>query len=129
MEYVQLAREAVADSMKLVEARMSMIERIDKHPLSWPVATEYQKLKRARTDDAEDDKIFAAAEKKVKEERKAKNDEAKSKAQTKQRVTFQSRQSLGGPGNVECHFLDPASICLLCWFQVRYYYETRFSIL
>ena len=105
MEDVELAREAVTDSMKLVEARMFMIERIDKHPLSWPVATEYQKLKRARTDDLEDNKFFAPAEKKVKEERKAKNDEAKSKGQTKQRITFQSRQSLGGPGNVKWYLL------------------------
>ena len=117
MEDVDLAREAVADSMKLVEARMSMIERIDKHPLSWPVATEYQKLKRARSDDSEDDKIFAAAEKKVKDERKAKNDEAKSKTQTKQRITFQSRQSFGGSGNVNRYLLQSASFCLLCWFR------------
>ena len=41
MEDVNLAREAMAAALKLVDARMAMVEKVDKHPLSWPVATEY----------------------------------------------------------------------------------------
>ena len=67
IEDVTLAKEALDRATALIDARMNMIEKVDNHPLSWPVATEYQKLKRARTDD-EDDKLFAAAEKKVKDE-------------------------------------------------------------
>ena len=93
-EDVTLAKESLERATALIDARMNMIEKVDNHPLSWPVATEFQKLKRAKTDD-EDDKLFAAAEKKVKEERKAKNDEAKLKAQTagRQRLNFASRPS------------------------------------
>ena len=70
------------------------LEKVDRHPLFWPVFTQFQKLKRAQIDD-EDDKLFAAAEKRVKpllkEERKAKNDEAKFKAQTAGRQRINSR--------------------------------------
>ena len=92
VEDITLAKEALERATSLIDARMSMIEKVDNHPLSWPVATEFQKLKRARTDD-EDDKLFAAAEKKVKDERKAKNEEAKLKAQTagRQRLNFAQR--------------------------------------
>ena len=94
MEDITLAKEALERATSLIDTRMNMIEKIDTHPLSWPVATEFQKLKRARADD-EDDKLFAAAEKKVKEQRKAKNDEAKLKAQTagRQRMNFTQRPS------------------------------------
>jgi len=94
MEDITLAKEALERATSLIDTRMNMIEKIDTHPLSWPVATEFQKLKRARADD-EDDKLFAAAEKKVKEQRKAKNDEAKLKAQTagRQRMNFMQRPS------------------------------------
>ena len=94
MEDVNLAKEALDRATSLIDARMKMIERVDSHPLSWPVATEYQKLKRAKTDD-EDDKLFAAAEKKVKDERKVKNDEAKLKAQNagRQRMNLTQRPS------------------------------------
>ena len=83
-----LAKDSIADSLKLVEARMNMIERIDKHPLSWPVATEYQKLKRMKAGNAEDDKLFSLAEKKVKEDKKSRNDEAQAKSTEKQRLSF-----------------------------------------
>ena len=105
MEDINLAREAMTEALKLVDARMAMVEKVDKHPLSWPVATEYQELKRARSDDAEDDKLFAAAEKKVKEDRQSRSDEAKAKASTygRQRLSLQSRPSTsyGRPGKVE----------------------------
>ena len=74
------ARSHVLTS-SLIDAQNIMIEKVNNNPLSWAVATKFQKLKRARTDD-EDDKLFAAAEKKLKDERKAKKDEAKLKAQT-----------------------------------------------
>ena len=92
VEDITLAKEALERATSLIDARMNMIEKVDSHPLSWPVATEFQKMKRAKTDD-EDDKLFAAAEKKVKEERKAKNDEAKIKAQAagRQRINFAHR--------------------------------------
>ena len=73
---------------------MTMIEKIDKHPLSWPVATEYQRLKRARTDNSEEDKLFALAEKKVQEDRKVRNDEAKAKAAARQRVFLQPKSQM-----------------------------------
>ena len=95
---VNLAKEALDNAMKLIDSRMSMsyVERIDDHPLSWPVATEYQKMKRAQSD-GEDDKIFAAAEKKVKEERTKKSDEAKQRqiAVGKQRMNFVPKASYG----------------------------------
>jgi hypothetical protein len=34
-----IATDAVEEATKLVTTRMAMIEKIDKHPLSWPVAT------------------------------------------------------------------------------------------
>ena len=43
------ARNALAETFKFVDNRMTMIERNDKHLLSWPVATEFQRLKRAKT--------------------------------------------------------------------------------
>ena len=89
-EDVLLAKESTDEALKLVDARMAMIEKIDKHPLSWPVATEYQKLKRSREEDTEDAKLFALAEKKVKEYKKIKNDEAKEKS-ARQKVVFQPR--------------------------------------
>ena len=92
VEDVNLAKESLAKALQLIESRMTMIEKVDAHPLSWPVATEFQKMKRARTED-EDDKIFAAAEKKVKEDRKQKNEEArvKSQATNKQKINFMPR--------------------------------------
>ncbi len=42
---------------------MAKIKRINAHPLSWPVATDYQILKRAKTGNQQ-------AEKKVSDERK-----------------------------------------------------------
>ena len=59
------ARDALGEAILQVDSRMSMIERIDAHPLSWPVATEFQKMKRARPADQEDEKLFQEAEKKV----------------------------------------------------------------
>jgi hypothetical protein len=53
-----IARDAVDEAAKKVTTRMSMIEKIDKHPLSWPVATKFQRLKRAKPEDDEDDKLF-----------------------------------------------------------------------
>ena len=79
---------------------MTMIEKIDKHPLSWPVATEYQRLKRARTDNSEEDKLFALAEKKVQEDRKVRNDEAKAKAAARQRVFLQPKNQMRRIGKV-----------------------------
>ena len=70
---------------------MDMIEKIDRHPLSWPVATEYQKLKRAKPEDTEDAKLFALAEKNVKEFKKARNDKAKGKSVVRQKIVFQPR--------------------------------------
>ena len=95
VEDITLAKEALEKAATLIEGRMSMIEKVDAHPLSWPVATEFQKMKRARVDN-EDDKLFAAAEKKVKEDRKVKNEEARSKAQTtgKQRMNFMQKPSM-----------------------------------
>ena len=103
VEDVNLAKESLEKVDKMIESRMSMIEKVDTHPLSWPVATEFQKMKRARCE-GEDDKLFAAAEKKVKEDRKTKNDEAKLKTQTgsKQKLSFMQRpsQPQGRFGNV-----------------------------
>ena len=70
------ARDALAETFKFVDDRMAMIERIDKHPLSWPVATEFQRLKRAKTGDAEDEKLFQQAEKKVEADRKKREETA-----------------------------------------------------
>ena len=99
-EDVILAKEAVAESLKLIDARMDMIEKIDSHPLSWSVATEYQKMKRARPEDTEDAKLFALAEKKVKEQKRAKLDEAKAKSTFRQRVALPSRNATPRFGNV-----------------------------
>jgi hypothetical protein len=74
-----VAKESVDKAAELVRARMEMIEKIDKHPLSWPVATEFQKLKRAKPKDDGDDKLFQQAEKKVLNERKKREDEQKAK--------------------------------------------------
>ena len=100
-EDVLLAKKAVNDAVKLVDARMQMIERIDKHPLSWPVAAEFQKLKRAKTGDAEDEKLFAAAEKKVKEAKMAKSAENRPKWNPKQRVALASRPTAPRNGEVK----------------------------
>ena len=97
IEDVNLAKDALGNALKLIESRMAMIERIDAHPLSWPVATQYQKMKRAKVDD-EDDKIFAAAEKKVKDEKKAKSDEAKQRQTGKQKLNFVSKSAYGRYG-------------------------------
>ena len=70
------ARDALAETFKFVDDRMTMIERIDKHPLSWPVATEFQQLKRAKTGDAEDKKLCQQAEKKVEADRKKREETA-----------------------------------------------------
>ena len=67
---ITIGRDEIGATVKLVENRMAMIERIDAHPLSWPVATEYQRLKRVKTGDHEDEKLFQQAEKKVSDERK-----------------------------------------------------------
>jgi hypothetical protein len=75
-----VARDSVQEASKMVTTRMDMIEKIDKHPLSWPVATEFQKLKRAKPEDDEEDKLFQQAEKKVMSERKRRDDESKTKA-------------------------------------------------
>ena len=103
VEDVNLARESLEKVTNMIELRMTMIEKVDVHPLSWPVATEFQKMKRARCE-GEDDKLFAAAEKKVKEDRKSKNDEAmlKTQATGKQRINFVQKSSLsqGSFGNV-----------------------------
>ena len=85
--------------MKLVESQMEMIERIDKHPLSWPVATEFQKLKRMKPGNAEDDKLFSLAEKKVKEDKKLRNEEARAKSNVKQRLSFLPKGQPKGFGN------------------------------
>ena len=93
VEDIILAKEALKGAAKFIEAQISLIEKRDLHPLSWAVATEFRKLKRTRLDmDSEDDKIFVAAEKKVKE------DEAKSE----QKITFMQRPSepQGRFGNV-----------------------------
>ena len=127
MEDVNLAKEALDRATSLIDARMKMIERVDSHPLSWPVATEYQKLKRAKTDD-EEDKLFAAAEKKVKDERKVKNDEAKLKAQNagRQRMNLTQRpsQPQGRFGKVLrealLNTMSPNQV-LLCWIRERGY--------
>ena len=73
------ARDAIAEATKLVDNRMKLIERIDAHPLSWPVATEYQKLKKAKegSGSAEDEKLFSQAEKNVADERKKREDRPK----------------------------------------------------
>ena len=100
LEDVNLAKEALNNASKLIESRLSMIEKIDAHPLSWPVATQFQKMKRAKTDD-EDDKLFAAAEKKVKEDKKAREDEARMRKTSsgKQKLNFVSKSSFGRFGN------------------------------
>ena len=76
------AREALEEAAAKIDARMAMIERIDAHPLSWPVATEFQRMKRARPCDNEEEKLFKEAEKKVQADRK-KREEAASAASGK----------------------------------------------
>ena len=115
-EDVLLAKEAVTASLKLVDARMSMIEKIDKHPLSWPVATEYQRLKRAKTENAEEDKLFALAERKVQDDRKVKNDEAKAKAAARQRIFLQPKSQIRRIGIVFV-LRSPFPLQLLCLIQ------------
>lgn len=73
---ITVGRDEIGATLKLVENRMGMIERIDAHPLSWPVATEFQRLKRAKTGDHEDEKLFQQAEKKVSDERKKREESA-----------------------------------------------------
>ena len=65
---------AVCVKHPVVEARMIMIEQIDKHPLSWPVATKYQRLKRMKAGNTEDDKLLSLAKKKVREDKFIQND-------------------------------------------------------
>jgi hypothetical protein len=77
-----IAKDAVEEASKMVTDRMSMIEKIDKHPLSWPVATEFQRLKRAKPEDDEDDKLFQQAEKKVLTERKKRDEDSRARART-----------------------------------------------
>ena len=96
-----LAKDAIAETLKLVDARLDLIEKMDAHPLSWPVATEFQKMKRAKTEDTEDAKLFALAEKKIKDQKKAKSDEAKTKSSFKQKVFLQPRNARPRLGNVE----------------------------
>ena len=79
---IAAARDALEESLGKIDARMAMIERIDAHPLSWPVATEYQRMKRARPCDKEEEKLFQEAEKKVAADRK-KREEATSSASGK----------------------------------------------
>ena len=100
VEDINLAKEALDNASKLIESRLSMIEKIDAHPLSWSVSTQFQKMKRAKTDD-EDDKLFAAAEKKVKEDKKAKEDEARLRkiSSGKQKLNFVSKAPFGKFGN------------------------------
>ena len=74
------ARDAISEGMKLIDARLKMIERIDAHPLSWPVATEFQRLKRAKEGNVEDEKLFTQAEKNVTEERKKREEAQKGTA-------------------------------------------------
>ena len=73
---IHSGRESIGEALKMVSTRMEMIERIDGHPLSWPVATEFQKLKRAKTGNLEDEKLFVQAEKKVAEDRKKREEAA-----------------------------------------------------
>ena len=99
-EDLLLAKDAISETLKLCDARLDMIEKIDAHPLSWPVATEFQKMKRAKTEDTEDAKLFAMAEKKIKDQKKAKLDEAKMKSSARQKVVLQPRNSYPRFGNV-----------------------------
>jgi hypothetical protein len=77
-----VAKDSVTKAVELVGVRMEMIEKIDKHPLSWPVATEFQKLKRAKPEDDGDDKLFLQAEKKVLTDRRKREDEQKAKSRS-----------------------------------------------
>jgi hypothetical protein len=77
-----VAKDSVDKAAELVRARMEMIKKIDKHSLSWPVATEFQKLKRAKPKDDGDDKLFQQVEKKVLNERKKREDEQKAKTRS-----------------------------------------------
>ena len=89
------AREAIGEATKLVDSRMGMIERIDTHPLSWPVATEFQKLKRAKSTNIEDEKLFLQAEKNVSEERKKREDSQKASSKAGfDRFHFNKRQGI-----------------------------------
>ena len=72
------ARDALEEATAKIDARMAMIERIDAHPLSWPVATEFQRMKRARPCDNEEEKLFKEAEKKVAADRKKREEAAAS---------------------------------------------------
>ena len=67
---------------------MGMIERIDSHPLSWPVATEFQKMKRSRPADQEDEKLFQEAEKKVAAEKRKRDPSAGKGPSPKQNDRF-----------------------------------------
>ena len=121
-EDVFLARDSIGATMELVEARMDMIEKIDRHPLSWPVATEFQKLKRAKPQDTEDAKLFALAEKNVKEFKRAKNDEAKEKTAMRQKIVYQPKTQPRRFGKVlvlSYLISDIPSTALLV--RVRYY--------
>jgi hypothetical protein len=90
-----VAKDSVDKAAELVRARMEMIEKIDKHPLSWPVATEFQKLKRAKPEDDGDNKLFQQAEKKVLNERKKREDEQKAKTRsTSNNRPFRAPQQL-----------------------------------
>ena len=97
------ARDAIGEATKLVDSRMGMIERIDKHPLSWPVATEFQKLKRAKSSNIEDEKLFLQAEKNVSEERKKREDTQKAGAKAgPDRFHYTKRQGTGLPQFLLC---------------------------
>ena len=97
---ITIGRDEIGATLKLVENRMAMIERIDAHPLSWPVATEYQRLKRAKTGDHEDEKLFQQAEKKVSDKRKKReelvNAQRASTARGYDRYHYTKRSGSGG---------------------------------
>lgn len=107
------ARDSLSDAMRKVDERLRMIERIDKHPLSWPVATEYQRLKRAKTGDVEEEKVFAQAEKNVAEANKKREEASKKAAVAK------------GSLNDRFHY-EKRTGELLCsvqsWFSCTFYY-------
>ena len=105
------AREAIDDGIKQVDARMSMIEKIDAHPLSWPVATEFQKLKRAKPEDQETEKLFKEAERIVTADRKKRDELTKPGSnRVNDRFHYSKR-----PGKISA-----SAIRLLCSFQAGY---------
>ena len=109
---ITIGRDEIGATLKLVANRMAMIERIDAHPLSWPVATEFQRLKRAKTGDTEDEKLFQQAEKKVSDERKKReesvNTQRASTARGYDRYHFTKRPGSGGSFSSFCFVLFTA---------------------